>query len=896
MPFGPTGAPGYFQYFMQDILLRHIGKDTAVYLDDIMIYTRRGENHEKTVCEILEILKKHTLWLKPEKCEFSRKEVEYLGLLISHNQIRMDPTKVEAITKWPSPRNVTELQRFIGFANFYRRFINQFSSITRPLHELTKNDTPFIWSDKCEESFDRLKNMFTTAPILSIADPYRPFILECDCSDFALGAILSQHDKKGILHPVAFLSRSLNKAERNYEIFDKELLAIVVAFREWRHYLEGNPHRLHAIVYTDHRNLESFMTTKQLTRRQARWAETLGCFDFDIVFRPGHLSSKPDALSRRPDLAPTREEKLSFGQLLRPDNITPATFVEVSDVEIKIESLLFDEPTLEIFELDRCLAEEDQAESKFLPMCTSEGMIPVVKNTTSATTVSPAETPVAPCRSEPTAVTDSIPSDEDLVQRIRELSATDERLLHLKESASSNQHAPPDLQVIDGIVYNNGRIEVPACNKLKQEILTSRHDSRLAGHPGRAKTFSLVNRTFTWPSLRRFVNRYVDGCGSCQRFKPSTVKPFGTLEPLPIPAGPWTDITDLPLSNDANSILMVVDRLTKMAHFIPCKKSLNAEQLADLMLRYVWKLHGTPKTIVSDRGSIFVSQITRELNNQLGIVVQPSTAFHPRTDGQSEITNKAVEQYLRHFVNYHQDDWEPLLAMAEFAYNNNDHRAIGTSPFRANYGYHPGYGRIPQQEQCVPAVEARLKQIEDVQAELKECMKIAQQSMKVQFDRHVRDTPLWKVGDEVWLSSRNISTTRPSPKLDYRWLGPFPISQVISRSTYKLTLPLSMKGVHPVFHVSVLRRHNTDTIEGRPTPPPPPVIIDGEEEWEVDEILNSKMKWKTQYYLVSWKNFGPEANSWEPEKNLTNCKALLDEFNRRFPQNPTRLRRRRRRK
>ena len=295
MPFGPTGAPGYFQYFMQDILLGRIGKDVAAYLDDIMIYTKKGSNHEDAVRTVLDTLSKHTLWLKPEKCEFSRQEVEY---------------------------------------KFYRQFIDQFSRVARPLHDLTKKDTKFDWPPACQSAFNELKVAFTSAPILKIADPYRPFILECDCSDFALGAVLSQVcPKDNLLHPVAYLSRSLIKAERDYAIFDKELLAIVASFKEWRHHLEGNPHQLHAIVYTNHRNLENFMTTKELTRRQARWAEILGCFDFNIVFRPGREATRPDALSRRPDLAPDKADKLSFGQLLRPDNIRLDTFTAIAEFD-----------------------------------------------------------------------------------------------------------------------------------------------------------------------------------------------------------------------------------------------------------------------------------------------------------------------------------------------------------------------------------------------------------------------------------------------------------------------------------------------------------------------------------------------------------------------------------
>jgi hypothetical protein len=360
--------------------------------------------------------------------------------------------------------------------------------------------------------------------------------------------------------------------------------------------------------------------------------------------------------------------------------------------------------------------------------------------------------------------------------------------------------------------------------------------------------------------MKKYINQYVDGCNSCQRVKPSTAKPFGALEPLPIPAGPRTNIsydmiTDLPESKCFDCILTVIDRLTKMAHFLPCSKTMSANQLANLMLKQVGKLHRTPKTIISNRGSIFVSHITSKLNRKLGIQSHPSTAYHPRTEGQSKIANKVVEQYLRHFVQYRQDNWEPLLALAEFTYNNSDHSASGVSLFKANYGFNPTYSRIPLPKQCIPTVEARLRQIEEVQSKLTYCLGKAQETMKRAFDRGVRPTPQWRVGDKVCLSSKNISTTRPSAKMDHRWLGPFPILSQILASVYKLTLPLSMKTIHPVFHVSVFRKYQPDTIEGRVKDNPCPVVIRGEEEWEVEEILDKRKRRNKVEYLVSWKGF-----------------------------------------
>lgn len=329
MPFGLTNAPTVFQHMANDVFREFLDQFVVVYLDDILIYSRTKEEHEMHVRKVLEKLREFGLYAKLEKCQFDRDKVEFLGYIISTDGISMDPAKIKTILEWEVPKNVRDVQCFLGFANFYRKFIKAFSQIALPLIRLTKKNRPFMWTERTQAAFEALKAVFTTAPILRHVDPTKPFFLEADASDFALGAVLSQPADDGLLHPVAFHSRKFIASKINYKIHDKELLAIVDAFEEWRHFLEGSPHQV--VVYSNHKNLQYFQSACVLNRRQARWALLLAHFDFVIKYRPGSQQGKADALSRRSYLAPQSGE-LAFDQqkqvLLGPERLQAApTFV-----------------------------------------------------------------------------------------------------------------------------------------------------------------------------------------------------------------------------------------------------------------------------------------------------------------------------------------------------------------------------------------------------------------------------------------------------------------------------------------------------------------------------------------------------------------------------------------
>jgi hypothetical protein len=299
MGFGPTNCPSHFQAFMNSLFKEYLGSSVEIYLDDIVIHSKDSVSHWNLVKVVLQTLLDNQLYCKLEKCSFATSSIKFLGYNISHLGVSMDSEKVSAILNWPSPTNIKELQEFLGFANFYRRFLYQYSRLTQPFTIMLRKESTFTWTTALTTSFILLKTAFQSTGLLHHPDDSRPFYVETDASDFGLGGVLSQKDSQNQFCPVAFYSRQLLPAERNYTIYDKELLAVFACFREWRHFLQGG--KFPVTVFSDHKNLEYFMTSQKLTRRQARWSLFLDEFAFFIIHRPGADNKRADFLSRRPD-------------------------------------------------------------------------------------------------------------------------------------------------------------------------------------------------------------------------------------------------------------------------------------------------------------------------------------------------------------------------------------------------------------------------------------------------------------------------------------------------------------------------------------------------------------------------------------------------------------------
>ena len=296
MPFGLVNAPSTFQRLMESVLVGLSGEKCIVYIDDILVPGATWPEHLQNLRQVFERLRSANLRLKSKKCRLAEREVEYLGYVISEDGLSTDPEKIRAVREFPVPHDVKTLRSFLGLASYYRRFVPNFSAVAKPLHALTKKEVPFDWTESCQESFVRLKELLTTSPILVLPDFQRDFMLETDASGQGLGAVLAQKQGDGLIRPIAFASRTLQPHERNYSITELEGLGVVWAMKHFRHYLYGHK----CEVFTDHEALKSLLNTPHPSGKLARWGLTLQEFDVKIRYRPARVNASADALSRNP--------------------------------------------------------------------------------------------------------------------------------------------------------------------------------------------------------------------------------------------------------------------------------------------------------------------------------------------------------------------------------------------------------------------------------------------------------------------------------------------------------------------------------------------------------------------------------------------------------------------
>ena len=741
MPYGLTNAPSVFQRLMQHVIAGlnpDEGPDfVVVYIDDILVFSRTLDDHLTHLRLVLERLKTAGLKLKPAKCHFVQKEVEYLGHLVTPEGLETNHRIVAAVKEFPTPQNISEVRRFLGLASYYRRFIPQFAKIARPIHALTCKGVEFSWSAACQEGMDLLKNKLTSAPVLAYPVFEKPFLLETDASIKGIGAVLSQEQDDGKPHPIAFASRSLSTAERNYSVTELETLAVVWAFSHFHSYLYGQS----VTVLTDHSAIKAVLETPNPSGKHARWWTRVygtGVRDVRIIFRAGKLNLSADALSRSPQAGPPEEG--------------------IAEEEVQVAVVHDDE---------------------------------VGDHTVESLLCAP------PCNGTPRSFAEEQAKDPELQEivlflRVGELPPVEKRARQIALQASLFTLEGDVLFYIDPKQDHCKRVVV--LQHLRVQLLAENHSSMMGGHFVGRKMYGALVRHWWWSGMYSDTLRFARGCPECAVVSGGSRPHRPPLHPIPVQR-PFqivgVDVMELPLTEDGNRYVLVFqDFLTKYPLVFPMLDQ-KAIRIAKLLVKEVIPFFGVPESLLSDRGTNMLSHLMQDICILLGITKLNTTAHHPQCDGMVERFNRTLKSMLRTHASKFGPQWDRYLHGALWAYRNVPHESTREKPSFLLMGVDC---RTPTEAALLPSHTIEPSDVRDYREEVilslstarelaAKAIRRAQYKYKATYDR-TATTRDYKLGDWVLVKFPQDETGK-NRKLSRPWHGPY---RVVERRDPDLTV------------------------------------------------------------------------------------------------------------
>lgn len=734
MPFGLCNAPGTFERLMETVLRGMQWERAVLYLDDIIIFSKDIPQHLERIEEVLQRLKDANLTLKPSKCHFFKKQVEFLGHVVSQEGVQTDPKKIKDVKEWPIPRRVKDVRSFLGLTGYYRRFIKDYGSIAKPLHELTEKTTPFVWSKERQQAFHQLKSALTSAPILGYpsAEEGDEFILDTDASNCHIGAVLSQ--RQGTTERViAYGSKVLSRQERNYCVTRRELLAVVHFVVHFRHYLLGRRFTLRS----DHGALTWLFKFKQPEGQVARWLEQLSEFNFTIIHRPGRIHSNCDGLSRRPC----------------PDSCKTCKRGEIPEEE-QLEKVRNCGRTARIRQ------KTQQIRGTRQQVRTSEWMQEIKE--------AQAEDPVIKVISRWTAK----PAWEDVCMKTREVKMLWSRWTQLKKEG--------DVWYYQWINQRGDEWKVLIPDTLRERVMTEHHNTKMGGHFGVMRTLEkLRSSPYYWPNMRTSVEEWVRQCNVCQRTKPEVKQERAVMGKLlatePLERVAVDVMGPLPTTERGNRFIIVVgDYFTKWMEAYPCKDH-KAETIAIALMEGFIGRFGIPHVIHTDQGRDFESKLFKELCKLLDIEKTHTTPWHPQSDGLVERFNRTLETLMRQTTRPDQSDWDIQVPICCMAYRAAIHETTRKTPNCMMLGR-----ELPMPSHLLVATpENRTKQdvntyVQNLERNMQKSHEAARDNskrgqcwQKKQYDKRAQTKKLL-AGTWVWLYNPTKRIGR-SPKLQVKW-------------------------------------------------------------------------------------------------------------------------------